>query len=165
MLKTHFSKIKDVIIKPKYRWFFILWIIIFLAINIFVNEIYVVGASILNYSPVISIPYISFTLLNTFLVAISVNLIIARVRALKSLTSGVAGGLSAIGAFFALLTGACPGCIAGLFPIIIGLIGSPFQLTQLPLFGIELQIISTIFMLIGIYFLTKPFTCKIKITD
>lgn len=161
MFKSQLQKLTSTITRPVYRWLFPTWIIIFAGLNIYINKIYVVGLLLFNYRFSIIIPYLIFTTINTILAGISINLIIMRIKEL-GFKSSSAGGFSLVGAFTALLTGACPGCLAGLFPAFIGLFGIPVGITSLPVLGIGLQILSTLFLMIGIYFLTKPLTCKTK---
>lgn len=155
------EKIKLSIIQKPYSKLLFLWFLIFFSLNIYLNEIYVTGYSLLHSSLYITIPFISFLLINTTLTAISINLIIIKYREIKSLSSKNSI-LSTIGVFFAFLSGGCPGCVAGIFPTLVGIFGSTITLNSLPLYGFELQLIATILLLIGIYYLSKDLTCEIK---
>ncbi|MCD5380773.1 vitamin K epoxide reductase family protein [Candidatus Gracilibacteria bacterium] len=148
-------------LKGKNLVFFFLWVIIFSGINFHFNEIGIVGMGVFDYENTITIPYLVFTILNTVLIALSINLLIDKMKEVKNLNPGM-GIFSFIGTFFALLTGACPGCIAGIFPLFVGLFGSNMSMYSLPFHGAEIQIVSFVFLVIGIYFLSKDMTCKIK---
>ena len=62
-----------------------------------------------------------------------------------------------------ILGGACPSCFVGLFPAVIGLFGISASLSSLPLFGIEIQVVSAILLLLSLFFLTGNNVCTIKI--
>lgn len=145
----------------KYIILFILWMIIFSLINYFSNEIYVVGAKLFRYPNWIKIPYIIFTILNTIGVALVINLIIIKVKDLN-MHNAWGGVMWMIGTFGALLTGACPGCIAGIFPALAWIFGSTFSLSSLPRWGIEIQLLSTLLLVLSIYLLNKPTVCRIS---
>ncbi|MCA9478535.1 MAG: hypothetical protein KC535_05295, partial [Nanoarchaeota archaeon] len=131
----------------------------YLILNFWLNEVATIGFRIFSYRLYITIPFIIFTIINAALISISINMSIHRFSQLRNFS--VQGtSLSVIGTFFALLTGACPGCIAGFFPVIMGIIGSSLTLNQLPLYGLELQLLSVLILLTGIYLLSKPMTCK-----
>lgn len=161
MFRSQFAQFLSAIIRPGYRWLFPLWAAIFLLLNIYINQLHVIGFAVFGYNPVIIVPYLIFTLLNTILTGISINLIIMRFRALGFRSTG-GGGLSALGTMGALITGACPGCIAGFLPVFIGIFGINVPVTDLPLFGIGLQAVSFLLLLLGIYLLTRPIVCKVE---
>jgi len=145
----------------KNLWLFFLWVIIFSGINYHFNEIAVLWLGFLDYENSIKIPYIAFGLSNALLVWLSMNLLIDKMKELKSLNPW-AGVLSMLWTFFALLTGACPGCIAWIFPLFVGLFGSQISMYSLPFHWVELQVLSFAFLIIWIYFLSKDMTCKIQ---
>ncbi len=80
----------------------------------------------------------------------------------KTRNVSTAGGVAAAGIFTGILGGACPGCFVGLFPAVIGLFGVSASLGVLPLYGLELQIVSALFLAGAIALLTRDATCKIK---
>ncbi|MDQ7009977.1 MAG: vitamin K epoxide reductase family protein [Candidatus Gracilibacteria bacterium] len=157
---TQKKKIKNNL-SGKNLLFFFLWVIIFLGINIYFNDLLVLGFDFLYYENYIKIPYIIFGILNTFLIGLSINLLIDKMKEIKTLNPKT-GFFSFIGTFLALLTGACPGCVAGIFPVFIGLFGSNISMYSLPFHGAEIQLLSFVFLIIGIYFLSLNMTCKLK---
>ena len=138
-------------------------ITVFWIINYYLSDLYVIGIKyITSLPPSIYIPFISFTLINTILIGISMVLSVKRITLLRAGGLIKGGGISMIGSFFALLSGACPACIAGFFPVVMGYIGySSIALPGLPLYGLEIQIASALLLGVGIYFLSKPIVCKI----
>ncbi len=140
---------------------FFLWMIIFSIFNFHFNEISDIWFWVFSYSWWISIPYIFFLIINTILIALSVNLIIKKVKEIKSLNPW-AWVFSILWTSFALLTWACPGCIAWIFPAFVWIFGSNISLYSLPLHWVELQLLSFILLLVWIYYLSFDMTCKIK---
>ena len=126
----------------------------------YVNGVFQDGRIALNWSSVISIAFILFNIFNALLVGVSLNLGIMRVRELAKIGAGKSVGI--FGAVLAILTGVCPGCIFGFFPLLMSLLGfSSFSLFSLPLYGLEIQIAATVLLFVSIYYLSKPTTCRI----
>lgn len=146
----------------EYRYIFILVLVIYSLFNFWLNDLFVLGFEFLKYSWYISIPFSFFLIINSLLVAININLLIARYKLIKSITPE-AGFFGAIGTFFALLAGACPGCVAGFFPVVAGVFGSTITLSSLPFYGVEIQLISFLFLLMGMNFMSNDFVCSAKI--
>ena len=141
--------------------FFFLWVISFSAINFYFNEMWTLGLGFMHYENSIKIPYVFFGIMNALLIWLSINLLIDKMKELKSLNPW-AWLLSMVWTFFALLTWACPGCIAGIFPVFVWLFGSTVSMYSLPFHWVELQVLSFAFLIIWIYFLSRDMTCKIK---
>lgn len=155
------SKIKKAL-QNKYLFLFILWIFIFTFINFYFNEVIELWLWFIDYSWWISIPYIFFLIANTLMIALSVNLIILKVKEVKSLNPK-AWFFSILWTSFALLTWACPWCIAWIFPAFMWIFWSNISLYWLPMHWAELQILSFIFLIIWIYYLSLDMSCKLKI--
>ncbi|NJL43792.1 MAG: hypothetical protein HC945_00485 [Nitrosarchaeum sp.] len=141
-----------------YPYTFLLFTALYLAINIWTNKIYISGTFLFHYHWSISYPYATLTLLNALLVGLNANLLIDRTRQYRNM--GTAGTLSGLGAATGLLAGACPGCIVGVFPLILGIFGSTYALSDLPLAGIEILLLSAILLATGAHYLSQPLTCK-----
>ncbi len=150
--------LKKVIFEKPYRHYFALVFFFYLLLNIYVNKIHVTLPTLVNST--IFIPFTFFLLVVAFLVAINVNLVIYRFKELKKMSKS-SGGLGVLGVLGGLLGGACPGCFVGLFPAVVGLFGVTASLGSLPLYGIEIQMISVIILLVSFYFLTKNDICEI----
>ena len=158
--KQQQNKIKNAL-SWKNLWFFFLFLIIFSSINFYFNEIWDIWFWVFSYAWWISVPYVLFLVLNTILIALSINLIIFKVREIKSLNPW-AWIFSLIWTGFALLTWACPGCIAWIFPAFMWVFGSNISLYSLPFHWLELQLLSFVFLIIWVFYLSKDMTCKIK---
>ena len=160
--KIQSQKIKKAITKKEYVFLFFLWCCLFLLLNIYINELYIIRELLFTYPYYIVFPFLFFTTINTLLAALCINLVIIKYHEVKTL-SATDSVLGTFGAFCTLLAGACPGCIAGFFPILMGIIGLNITLVQLPLYGIEIQILSMIILLIGAYYASLPMTCSTSI--
>tara|TARA_B100000378_G_scaffold258051_1_gene236951 strand:- start:111 stop:587 length:477 start_codon:yes stop_codon:yes gene_type:complete len=150
-------------VQGPYFVLFVLWFLLFSTFTIYINQLYVVGNLVFNLPVHIQYPFLAMFVINNALAAISINLAIMRIRILQKAASASRGlGVSFFGTFVGILGGACPGCIAGLFPAFVGLFGSRFALSQLPLYGLELQLLGSVLMILGIYLLTRPIVCLPK---
>lgn len=142
---------------------FIISVCVFLALNYYLNDLNTIGIFyVLHLPPAVHVPYIVFTFINTVLFGVSIVLIVERIRTLRKVGLVTGTGVSAFGSFIGLLAGACPGCIAGLFPAVVGVLGfGSVTLVRMPFYGAELQVVSAVLMVIGIFFLLKPMVCKV----
>ena len=157
---TQKNKIKDNL-SGKNLIFFFIWIIIFIWINVYLNDLKTLWFWFLNYENYIKIPYITFGILNVLLIGLSINLLIDKMKEIKTLNPKT-WFFSFVGTFLALLTGACPWCIAGIFPVFVWMFGSNLTMNSLPFHWTGLQALSFVFLVFWIYFLSKDVTCKIK---
>jgi hypothetical protein len=159
--KKKLKKIYSVTLKRPYIFSFFIIILIYLSINIFVNQTYITAPTLFSNYIVFSFFFIFFSFFIALLVATNVNLTYAKMRELRRLNKS--SGLTAIGAFGGLLGGACPGCFVGLFPAVLGIFGITASLGNLPLYGLEIQVISGGCLLLSLFLLTRENTCKIKL--
>jgi len=68
------------------------------------------------------------------------------------------------GWFIGVLGGACPGCIVGLFPAVLGIFGGAAAgLDILPFNGLELQVGSAALLIMSVWFLSKPAVCRMNL--
>jgi hypothetical protein len=94
-------------------------------------------------------------------VGLNINLLIMKFKDIKKI-SGKEGSITTLGIFLGIIGGACPGCIVGLFPAVLGFFGGAAAgLGILPFNGLELQAGSLILLIIGAKLLSKPNVCKI----
>ena len=154
------GKIKKVIATRPWVYSFVGIFILYLIINVIVNQTYVTAPFILGYKLSIVIPFLFFTILVALLVGVNVNLIIFKCKEIRALNKE--GGMTFLGLFGGLLGGACPSCFVGLFPAVAGLFGITASLSSLPLYGLEIQIGSALLLVIGTILLTRSNACKVK---
>ena len=154
------DRIKAVFIKKPYIYITIVSFLVYLVINALVNDWHIFISGIFEIYWYIAYPYVIFSIVIAIMVAVSISLGYMRLKELQRMSG--ASGLSLVGAFFGVITGACPGCLVGILPAVVGLFGGTLSLSQLPLFGIEIQILTISILIFAIYYLTKENTCKVK---
>lgn len=153
------ERIKKAILKRPYIFSFIGIFIIYIVINLIVNQLYVNLEVFTTFALWFRIPFLFFNfLLIPFLVALTINLSILR---FKEAGFGKYTGAAGLGVFSGILGGACPGCFVGLFPAFVGLFGITATLSSLPLFGFEIQLLSAILLIVAITLLTRDIVCEI----
>ena len=155
------GKLKEVFSKKFYILFFIFLLYNFL--NIFFNKIYVSFATLLDLSKGFLIPFALFNfLIVPSLVALTITLSFIKIKEAFSLKST---GIGFAGLFGGIMGGACPGCLVGLFPAILGIFGISASLSSLPFYGLEIQLFSSILLVWAIFLLTKSPVCEIPLKE
>ncbi len=161
MNKGRKERIKKVILKKPYIFYFIGIFLAYVAVNLIINKLYVNLEVFTSFALWFRIPFLFFNfLLIPSLVALTINLSILR---FKEAGFGKHTGAAGFGIFGGVLGGACPGCFVGLFPAVLGLFGITATLSILPLFGLELQILSAALLTTAIFLLTKDIVCEVPI--
>ena len=158
-MNTRLERIKQATVQPPYLFSFIFIFLVFTGINVVANQLYVTTPVLFSYNLKIVIPYVFFAILVAGLIALNINLMILRY---KERTVNKEGGLTALGVFGGLMGGACPSCFVGVFPAVLGIFGFSISLSSLPLNGLEIQLVSALFLVIAVMFLTKDNVCKVK---
>ncbi len=164
MKKSRKRRIKNAF-RGRYLVLFVLWFLAYVALNVYFNELYVSLEIWSSYNQLFLIPFVLFNfLIVPFLISLTVNLSILR---FKEAGSGFgdrsASGVGGVGALIGIVAGACPGCFVGLFPAVLGIFGVSATLSALPLFGLELQVLSSALLLLAIYLLTKDIVCEVPL--
>lgn len=161
--KRKLEKVKEVTLKKPYSYYFMAIFFGYILLNLLINQVYVNLPTLTEYSNKFLIPFIIFTfLLVPGLVAVTVNLAIVKFKDLKQVKEakgGKTGGFAALGIFAGVVGGACPGCFVGLFPALLGLFGLSASLSILPFYGLEIQLASSILLLVSIGYLTRDTVC------
>lgn len=98
-----------------------------------------------------TVSFTVLTLLISLLFGILLTLVVAKIREVKMKSLGV--GMT--GVVFGALAMGCPGCIFGLFPLLLGFLGIGGTLAVLPFNGVEFQIATVILLSISIFLLGK----------
>lgn len=163
---SRLTKIKRAVSGP-YFFSFIFIAVGYVVINGLVNKTITNGFAVLKtYSLSFLIPYLFLNILVAILTGITINLGIIKIKEWREFRGlqkvHKAGGVAAVGVFTGILGGACPGCFVGLFPAVAGLFGITTSLGILPLYGLELQILSAILLAGAVFLLTRNPVCKIK---
>jgi hypothetical protein len=165
------DKIKKALLNKPYVFYFVFIFLFYIFLNVLVNQIHVTFYTLTHSRNFLfMIPYFLFNfLIVPGLVGLTVNLSIIRFKQLKELKNSKSSGdsvLGAVGVFGGILGGACPACIGGFLPAILGLIGvGGFSLSALPLDGLEIQILSSALLIWAILLLSKEPVCKVKVKN
>ena len=146
--------------RDRHLLFFFLSVILYMVFNLYINQVYLTGTTIFGLNKIFLGFFALFYLLIAFLVGLNINLIILRFKEMQAVEKK--GGLTLLGVLGGLIGGGCPGCFVGLFPAVAGIFGANLTLNSLPFYGLEIQAASAIILLVSVYLLTKPMTCKVK---
>lgn len=160
-MNSRAKKIKQMIFTRPYIYSFVITFILYLTINFLVNDLSKTVLVLFNFNLNIVIPLLILNLLIASLIGININLIWLKFKEYRKINKEQ--GLTFLGSFIGLLGGACPGCFVGLFPAFLGLFGVTASLSILPFYGLELQVISAVILIISIIFLTNEYVCKIQV--
>jgi hypothetical protein len=152
------EKIKKAV-SGKYLVYFLVFASLFIALNIFVNKLNVTLPPMIFQNPKLGISILFFVLLVAGLIALNINLMILKFKEIRGF-SKKGSGLTMLGVFGGLLGGACPGCIIGFFPAFLGLLGISATLSILPFYGMEIQAVSAVLLMVSVVYLTKDNVCK-----
>jgi hypothetical protein len=161
--------LKEVIFKKPYVYYFFGIFIGYFLLNAWINQLHVTGLGILDYRTSYLVPFLFFLFVVPGLVALNINLVIHKFGELKVMSKKGQLGTGSVGIFgitAGLIGGACPGCLVGLFPALLGLFGiAGTSLSVLPFNGLEIQAASVGLLLVGGYYLTKPVVCNIDFSN
>ncbi len=157
-----FQRIKRAILEKPYVFYFIGIFLVYVALNLFINKIYVNLSIFTSFVLWFRIPYLLFGfLLIPALAALTINLSIIKFKEMRYVKNKSSGGFTFLGVFGGVLGGACPGCFVGLFPAVLGLFGVTASLSILPFYGLEIQAASMGFLVVAVILLTRDTVCKI----
>lgn len=161
LMSMRLDRIKKAVFERPYVFYFWLIFILYITLNVIINQNYITFKTFFtSYRPSFYVPYIIFNLIVSFLVPLNINLAILKFKDLSFNTKGEEG-ISVLGVIAGLIGGSCPGCIAGLFPAILGLFGVSAGLSILPFYGLEIQALSIVLLIIGAVLLSRETVCKI----
>jgi hypothetical protein len=163
-MKERIGIIKSVLKQRKYFLIFLISAIGYSAAYYFIISYFLDGFSNLFTSYVKSYAYsaLGLNILVALLLGVNISMIIYR---FKSYATGKKSSMmSGVGIFAAALANGCPGCFAGLFPLILSIFGVSATLSVLPFNGLELQTLSAGLLGVSIFFLAgnNKMTCDIK---
>ncbi len=131
--------------------------LIYIILNIFISGFYQTVPLIIAYATTVNWFKLIISLILSsaigILIAVNFTYIYISYKERKKCLEGATA--TSIGTIGGLITGVCPLCITGLFPIIFGLFGVTFSLASLPFQGIEVQLAIIILLLISYKMLKK----------
>ena len=163
-MKEKFNTIKSVLKQRKYFLIFLVTAIIYLSFYYFIITYFLDSFSLFFKTYVKSYAYPAFILniVVALLLGVNVSLLIYRLKEFAAdKKSSMASGF---GIFAAALANGCPGCFAGLFPLMLSIFGVSATLSILPFNGLELQALSAALLGTSIFFLSgkSKNVCEIK---
>ena len=145
------------IFKKPYIFWIIGIFIFYLALNIIFSGFYQTIKLIIIYAKTVNWVELTLSVILSITIGIlvSINSVYAfiKYRERKKCLEGKT--LTGIGAIGGLVTGICPLCVTGLFPLIFSLFGVSFSLASLPFQGIEIQALVVMILLISLRMLSK----------
>lgn len=133
---------KAVFKRPYLYWFTGIFIL-YLVVNLLVSGFYDTIPLIIANTKTVSWFKLSISLILSFGIGffVAVNSIYIYIISNQKKTCKAGATTTSIGVLGGLITGFCPVCITGLFPIIFGFLGISFSLASLPFQGIEIQFV------------------------
>jgi len=156
--------IKHILKQRKYFLIFLITAIIYLGIYYFIITYFLESFSLFfkNYVKSYAYPAFGLNIIVALLMGINISLLVYK---LKEFTANKkSSAMSGVGIFAAALANGCPGCFAGLFPLVLSIFGISATLSILPFNGLELQALSAGLLGTSIFFLTGKTknVCPIK---
>lgn len=128
----------------KHKYLFIGMLISYFVLVILISNFFDTFRAVLIYSDTLNWGKFGFSLglgiVIGLLVAYNGILVWDRYKLRRECRRG--GFLAGAGTVGGLITGVCPLCVGGLFPLIFGLFGFGFSLGVLPFGGIEIQVLA-----------------------
>ncbi len=141
-----------IIFKKPYLYFTIGIFLLYLLINFLISGFYDTIPLIIAYANTVNWLKLSISILLSLIIGILVAIngvyVYMKYNERKECAGG--GTIAGAGTLGGLLTGFCPLCITGLFPLIFGLFGVSFSLASLPFQGIEIQLAVVILLFISL---------------
>ena len=138
--------------KKPYLYFAIGIFLLYLLLNFLISGFYDTIPLIIAYANDVNWLKLGFSIILSLaigiLVAINGVYVYIKYKERKECASG--GTIAGLGTVGGLITGFCPLCITGLFPLIFGLLGVSFSLASLPFQGIEVQLTVVVLLFISL---------------
>ncbi len=147
---------KRVFQSPYHILFFCIFFL-YLLLNILFSGFYNTVPLILQYAA--TVDWFSLTISVLLAIAIgffiAVNSILLFIKHRQRKECAGAATMTGVGTVGGFITGVCPLCITGLFPLLFSFFGISFSLGSLPFGGIEIQALTLLLLLFGYFSLTR----------
>lgn len=148
--------IPKIIQKPHLYWLITIFIV-YLGLNIYINQFY----ETIKYIPIYAqqihwgklISGIIFTIAISALVAL--NSVYGYIRYKHHQQIKKSGVIACVGAIGGLATGVCSSCIVAVFPLLFSLFGITFSWASLPFQGLEVQALIIILLSVSVWWMDK----------
>ena len=163
-MKERINVIKSILKQRKYFLIFLVTAIIYFGAYYLIITYFLDSFSLFFTTYVKSYAYPAFGLniIVALLMGINLSLLVYRLK--EYAADKKSSMMSGVGIFAAALANGCPGCFAGLFPVILSIFGISATLSILPFNGLELQGLSAVLLGASIFFLAGKTqnVCEIK---
>ena len=147
---------KRVFEKP-YRYWVLGIFLLYLVLNVLFSGFYSTIQLIFKYASTVDWVSLSvsviFALVIGFLIAVNGVLLFLKHKERRQCKGAVT--MTSFGTIGGFITGVCPLCVTGLFPLLFSVFGISFSLGSLPFKGLEIQMFAVVFLLLSLYFLRK----------
>ena len=161
--QTRWNVIRTVLSSRVYLALFFVFLAVYFSLNFWINQFYEILPFFLSYRLSFVLPYILLTGLIGIGIALNLTIIAYKIKQMLGLKKEV--GMTAFGAIGGMLGGACPGCFIGLLPSLAGVFGLTVTLSSLPFLGFEIQIPTFLLVAGGLYIISNPLTCIVKLDN
>ena len=159
-----YNTIKTILKQRNYFLIFLVSAILYFAAYFLIISYFLDGFLRLftTYVKSYAIPAFTLNIIVALLLGINISLLVYRLKSYA--TDKKSSTMSGVGIFAAALANGCPGCFAGLFPLVLSVFGISATLSILPFNGLELQALSVALLGTSIFFLasSNKNVCKIK---
>jgi hypothetical protein len=159
-LKSRTGMIRSILSDRAYALLFIVLSAAYFALNLLLNQFADTLPLFLSFNLFFVIPYFALTIMIALLVALNLTIIVFKLRQMMNMKKET--GVAALGMFGGFLGGACPGCVAGVFPVLASVFGVNIALSSLPFYGFEFQVPAFAILIVGLYVVAKPMTCDVN---
>lgn len=142
--------------KPYIYWLFAIFIV-YILINILLSGFYNTIPLILKYASTVNWLKLTISIILTLAIGVfvSLNSVLVYIKYKERKTCKNESLLTGAGLVGGIATGVCPLCVAGIFPLLLSLLGISFSFASLPFQGIEIQILVLILLIVGFVNLRK----------
>ncbi len=140
---------------------YIFWIIgifaVYILLNILLSGFFKTLILIMQYASGINWMKLSISIILTIIIGVlvAINSVLAYLRYKEKRQCREATTVATIGTLVGLVTGVCPLCVSGFFPLIFSALGISFSLASLPFGGIEIQLLVVAILALNLFLLKK----------
>lgn len=163
-MNERFNRIKSILRQKKYFLIFLITTLVYFGVYYLIITYFLDSFSLFFTTYVKSYAYPAFGLniIVALLMGVNISLLVYKLKEFAA--DKKSSVMSGFGIFAAALANGCPGCFAGLFPLVLSIFGVSATLSILPFNGLELQGLSAVLLGASIFFLSgkTKLVCEIK---
>lgn len=131
--------------------------LLYVILNVLFSGFYKTLVLITKYITTVNWMSLSISVLLSLTIGffIAVNSVLLYLRHNARKQCGSAATMTSVGTIGGFITGVCPLCVTGLFPLLFSFFGITFSLGSLPFQGIEVQVVTLALLAISYHLLIK----------